>query len=209
MRLQLLPLCLMLRDFWLGHKVLPSNMNGSHHDRTNYHLRMKSTNIYSSDTHRVRSSNSRSSRKHERIYSAPDLRTQRSNQERQNVEHTLTMLGVEFKYIHRALKVFEKHYGQKYNIEIIIEIIYRLKVKDKLKHQKQSQNIFESKVNIENVLLSMDFSPHYIKRALSEYNAHLAVIISLHFLYMFCIFLRRFHYVSTHLFSKQVRAVIT
>ena len=90
--------------------------------------------------------------------------------DQRNVKNTLQMLGVERKYISRALNVYQKHYGQKYIIEIIIELIYRLKVKDKLKKQKHQQNIFESKHIVEDVLLSMDFSPYYIKKAIAEYK---------------------------------------
>lgn len=90
--------------------------------------------------------------------------------DKQNVANTLQMLGVARKYISRAIKVYEKHYGQKYNIEVIIEIIYRLKVKDKLKRQKRQQNVFESRQSVEQLLLSMDFSPHYVKKAIAEYK---------------------------------------
>lgn len=82
------------------------------------------------------------------------------------------MLAVEHKYIHRSLKLYTKHYGTQYNIEVIIEIIYRLKVKDKLKYQKRQQNIFKSRTSAQNVLLSMDFSPYYIKRGISEYEVN-------------------------------------
>ena len=49
--------------------------------------------------------------------------------DRQNVMGQLRALGVEEKYIVRALKLYDQHYREKmheYNKDIVIEIMYRL-----------------------------------------------------------------------------------
>eukprot|EP01083_Nonionella_stella_P245749 853849_1 len=78
---------------------------------------------------------------------------------------TLCNMGFTDDYVHRSLKLYEKHYNiikQGYETEIIREIIFRLNIKDKL---KQSQIILYSKVNLKQALEIMNFSSYYISIA--------------------------------------------
>eukprot|EP01084_Bolivina_argentea_P088233 159325_1 len=99
-------------------------------------------------------------------YHYNDENKNNNNNNEYKMQNKLKILGIEDKYIHRSLKVYEKHYGFKYKIEIILEIIYRLQVKDKLKKQKKRQNIFNSRDDAFEILLSMNFSSNDIKKAL-------------------------------------------
>eukprot|EP01083_Nonionella_stella_P133028 404476_1 len=84
--------------------------------------------------------------------------------------NSFRILGFSDEYIHRALKIHCKHYGNEYKPEVVIEIIFRLKVKDKLKKQKREQNIFGSSESVAQILLSMDFTPYDIQMAIKEYE---------------------------------------
>eukprot|EP01084_Bolivina_argentea_P223221 377720_1 len=76
-------------------------------------------------------------------------------------------------YIIRALIVYEKHYGTKYNITIIREIIYRLHIKDKLKKLKQNKKVPQSRNDVKNALLSFNFHINYINVAFRMYEVML------------------------------------
>ena len=47
------------------------------------------------------------------------------------VREMLLAMGVSSNYVTRALKVYEKNYGKKYNVEVLVEISARLRIKDK------------------------------------------------------------------------------
>lgn len=52
---------------------------------------------------------------------------------KRNIQQHLKSMGFPSNYIQRAFKVYEKHYGHGYNVEVLVEIIVRLQNKDKCK----------------------------------------------------------------------------
>ena len=73
-------------------------------------------------------------------------------------------------YVNRSLNLYEKHYDIDtigYNMDIIIEIIFRLQIKDKL---KESQTIYHSKPNLIQKLQSMEFRLDFINVAIEKYE---------------------------------------
>ena len=93
--------------------------------------------------------------------------------DRQMVMDQLRVLGVEEQYIVRTMKLYDKHYRDEYeySIDIIIEIMYRLKINDKLKKQKKTQTLFKSKSEIEKIM-SQNFKEipaHFVQRGITEY----------------------------------------
>ena len=69
---------------------------------------------------------------------------------KQNVENTLQTLGFDQNYIRRSLKVYDHNYDvDGYDIGVLTEIIFRLKVKDSLKHHKARQSTFQSAKDVE------------------------------------------------------------
>eukprot|EP01083_Nonionella_stella_P004058 11676_1 len=98
------------------------------------------------------------------------LQYQRSSAPRKILSDVLIKMGFEKRYIHRSLTVYEKHYNVMhigYNIPILKEIIFRIKIKDIL---KDSQITYHSKVNLHHALESMDFSSELIRSALQIYD---------------------------------------
>merc|ERR1712228_724062 len=87
-----------------------------------------------------------------------------------DVSSKLTKLGYNDDYIHRALRVYHKNYGSNYNVEILSEILYRLRVKDQIKAQKKKCNIFHSKINLKFAMKSLQFSNDFILKALQKYQ---------------------------------------
>ena len=55
-------------------------------------------------------------------------------------------------------------------MDVIIELIARIKVKDNLKKQKKYQNVFTTRDGAAGILLKMNFAELYVNRALSKYE---------------------------------------
>eukprot|EP01083_Nonionella_stella_P296187 1006290_1 len=70
---------------------------------------------------------------------------------KKDIQEMLRSMEFQPNYIKRALKVYEKHYGHSYNVEVITEIIIRLQDKDKeklkAKKEKQRRNKADTSAN--------------------------------------------------------------
>eukprot|EP01084_Bolivina_argentea_P273050 465035_1 len=91
-------------------------------------------------------------------------------EENYDIESELLKLGYSLEYITRALKVYHNNYGNVYDIKVLSELIYRLKIKDEIKKQKQICNIFYSKINLLTKLESLGFPLYVIKLVVNEYQ---------------------------------------
>eukprot|EP01083_Nonionella_stella_P176827 619764_1 len=60
-----------------------------------------------------------------------------------NIQQILSTMGFQSNYICRAFNSYEKHYGHKYDVEVMTELIVRLQKNDKAKRQSK-ENVTQS-----------------------------------------------------------------
>eukprot|EP01083_Nonionella_stella_P013388 37713_1 len=92
------------------------------------------------------------------------------NEAKQTITNRMIEMGFDANYSKRSVYVYTKHYGIDYDMNVLMEIMFRLHVKDQLKEARKTRSIYPLRSQIIAIVKTMHFSSRYIYSALASYE---------------------------------------